>query len=140
MLSEKKTPSICKIQLVHLQPEWEPCAPAYSLVRHTDFGSQAGTKATTFGGAQSGSHQKIKPLMLPQPPSATFCHLYVCPQASDTLCLSIPSQFITKFLKYYIFYYIQIHFIAFDNTDNHIPYALMFRTQCMLTAVFIHDA
>lgn len=49
-----------------------------------------------------------------------------CLRASNTLCLSILPQFITKFLKYYIFYYIQIHFIAFDNTDNHIPYALMF--------------
>lgn len=46
--------------------------------------------------------------------------------ASCTPCLSILPQFITKFLKYYIFYYIQTHFIAFDNTDNHIPYALMF--------------
>lgn len=50
----------------------------------------------------------------------------VCPEASNTLCLSILPQFITKFLKHYIFYYIQIRFIAFDNTDNHIPYALMF--------------
>lgn len=142
LLSEKKTPSVCKIQLIHLQPEWEPCASVYSLVSPADSGGQEGQRAPPW--------VPVSPARLPsenQGPdaaSATECHvlpsLSVCPQASDTLCLSIPPQFITKFLKYYIFYYIQIHFIAFDNTDNHIPYALMFRTQCMLTAVFIHDA
>lgn len=111
-------------------------------MRPTDFGSQARTKATTLGAGQPS--QAPAENQAPDAASATECHvlpsLSVCPQASDTLCLSILPQFITKFLKYYIFYYIQIHFIAFDNTDNHIPYALMFRTQCMLTAVFIHDA
>lgn len=144
LLSEKKTPSICKIQLIHLQPEWEPCASVYSLVRPTDFGSQARTKATTLGASQPHQAPIRKSSSWCCTASATECHvlpsLSVCPQASDTLCLSILPQFITKFLKYYIFYYIQIHFIAFDNTDNHIPYALMFRTQCVLTAVFIHDA
>lgn len=124
LLSEKKTPSICKIQLIQPQPEWEPCASVYSSVRH--FGSQAGTKATTLGAGQPSQ----APSENQAPDSATECHvlpsLSICPQASDTLCLSILPQFITKFRKYYIFYYIQIHFIAFDNTDNHIPYALMF--------------
>lgn len=66
LLSEKKTPSICKIQLIHLQPEWESCAFVYSLVRPTDFGSQAGDKGHHPGcqSAQSGFHQKIKLLML----------------------------------------------------------------------------
>lgn len=141
LLSEKKTPSICKIQLIHLKPEWEPCASVYSLVRPTDLAVRQGQRPPPLVPVRKIRKSENA---APGAASAPECHvlpsLSVCPQASDTLCLSILPQFITKFLKYYIFYYIQIHFIAFDNTDNHIPYALMFRTQCMLTAVFIHDA